>query len=155
MCVGADDVNHMQQDDDWLDLDAISGRDAIRYKHLWQRHGVCATDADVAADLFHPGRGTPQRRLEAAKTACGRCRVQAPCLEYALSWPEKHGIWGGTSERERRELRRARAATPETQLPAVAENVATCRQAGMTWPEITAELQIAPSVLRAARATID
>jgi WhiB family redox-sensing transcriptional regulator len=30
------------------------------------------------------------------------------CLSYALESREEYGIWGGTSERERRRLRRER-----------------------------------------------
>ena len=36
------------------------------------------------------------------------CAMQ--CLEYALANGEKFGIWGGMSERERRRIRRQRAA---------------------------------------------
>jgi len=34
--------------------------------------------------------------------------VRALCLEYALNNKEQFGIWGGTSERERRRLRKER-----------------------------------------------
>ena len=33
-------------------------------------------------------------------------RVQAPCLEFALTTNQDSGVWGGTSEEERRKLRR-------------------------------------------------
>ena len=59
----------------------------------------------VGADQFvlmHPGR-TPRRRL------CGDCPVRAECLEYAMAEPDLVGTWGGTSERERRALRREAA----------------------------------------------
>ena len=36
------------------------------------------------------------------------------CLEYALANGEKFGIWGGMSERERRRVRRQRAAARRT-----------------------------------------
>ena len=39
---------------------------------------------------------------------CARCPVRTECLEYALGNQEKFGIWGGLSERERRQLRRQR-----------------------------------------------
>jgi WhiB family redox-sensing transcriptional regulator len=39
---------------------------------------------------------------------CQECPVKAPCLEYALSRGEVHGVWGGTSERERVRLLRRR-----------------------------------------------
>ena len=42
------------------------------------------------------------------KAVCASCQVREECLAHALRWPfEKHGIWGGTSERERRVMRRA------------------------------------------------
>jgi len=52
-------------------------------------------------DLFFPERGEaagPARRI------CARCPVRQPCLEYALSNPITHGIWGGLTDRERRPL---------------------------------------------------
>lgn len=58
-------------------------------------------------DMFFPERGGPIRE---AKAVCQACAVRVECLEYALDRGEKFGIWGGTSERERRQLRRTRAA---------------------------------------------
>jgi WhiB family redox-sensing transcriptional regulator len=57
-------------------------------------------------DMFFPERGGPTRE---AKVVCQACAVRDECLEYALDNAEKFGIWGGTSERERRQLRRTRA----------------------------------------------
>lgn len=56
-------------------------------------------------DLFFPERGEPSVR---AKQVCGDCIVRDECLRYALDHNERYGIWGGTSERERRRLRRDR-----------------------------------------------
>ncbi|HWW54027.1 MAG TPA: WhiB family transcriptional regulator [Acidimicrobiales bacterium] len=43
---------------------------------------------------------------------CIECPVKGRCLEYALRNRIDHGVWGGTSERERRRiLRRRRLAT--------------------------------------------
>jgi len=43
------------------------------------------------------------------KKMCQRCPVQALCLEYALANKEHHGMWGGMSSDERKNLmRRAR-----------------------------------------------
>jgi WhiB family redox-sensing transcriptional regulator len=36
------------------------------------------------------------------------CPVRRQCLEWALTHDEKHGVWGGKSERERRTMRRDR-----------------------------------------------
>ncbi len=43
-----------------------------------------------------------------AKEICAECPVREPCLEYALGVREKHGVWGGLTERERRRLVRQR-----------------------------------------------
>jgi WhiB family redox-sensing transcriptional regulator len=66
----------------------------------WMADGLCAqTDPEA----FFPGRGEPGR---AAKAVCAACPVRAACLSYALEHSERFGVWGGTSERERRSLRR-------------------------------------------------
>lgn len=36
------------------------------------------------------------------------CPMRAQCLQYALDHNEKFGVWGGTSERERRKLSKLR-----------------------------------------------
>ena len=41
----------------------------------------------------------------AQKAVCCECPVQRDCLEYALARPELVGCWGGTTDRERRQLR--------------------------------------------------
>ena len=56
-------------------------------------------------DIFFPDRG---ESLSPAKAICAECIVQVECLEYALDNRERFGVWGGTSERERRRLRRSR-----------------------------------------------
>lgn len=66
----------------------------------WKSDGLCV---DVNPALFYPGRGEPTAE---AKAICAACPVEARCLEYALEHSERFGIWGGTSEAERRKLRR-------------------------------------------------
>jgi WhiB family redox-sensing transcriptional regulator len=64
--------------------------------------GACrGTDPDV----FFPDRG---ESLEPAKRVCAECVVRDECLEHALAHGERFGVWGGTSERERRRIRRQR-----------------------------------------------
>lgn len=55
--------------------------------------------------IFYPTRGQDD---SPAKAICAACPVEADCLAYALARREAHGIWGGTSARERR--RRLKAA---------------------------------------------
>ena len=65
----------------------------------WMTAGNCA---GVDPELFFPQRGESS---EDAKAVCRGCLVRAECLDYALSINERNGIWGGTSERERRAIR--------------------------------------------------
>ncbi len=46
----------------------------------------------------------------AQKAVCAVCPVREPCLAYALANKSLMGCWGGTTEAERRELRRQVAA---------------------------------------------
>lgn len=41
-----------------------------------------------------------------AKAICATCPVREECLEFALLTRQEDGIWGGTTETERRRLRR-------------------------------------------------
>lgn len=65
----------------------------------WHQEAACR-GADP--DLFFPERG---QSVAPARELCDRCPVRAECLDVGLG--ERFGIWGGTSERERRHLRRA------------------------------------------------
>ena len=69
----------------------------------WQELANCR---GLDPDLFYPNRGDS---TQDAKRVCRECVVTQECLEYALQNREKLGIWGGMSERERREVRRERA----------------------------------------------
>jgi WhiB family redox-sensing transcriptional regulator len=46
--------------------------------------------------------------VEVAKRICATCPVKEPCLEYALEYRIDHGVWGGTTERQRRRILRKR-----------------------------------------------
>jgi Transcription factor WhiB len=57
------------------------------------------------------GKGTYSRE---ARDVCAGCSVQGPCLEegtygWATQKARLQGIWGGTSEKQRKELRAERA----------------------------------------------
>lgn len=56
---------------------------------------------DQWVDMFFPTRGTD---LGPARDICAECPAREACADHGLA--EKHGVWGGTSERERRRLRR-------------------------------------------------
>lgn len=60
-------------------------------------------------ELFFPGQGESTKE---AKAVCRACDVQVECLLAALNNTEKHGIWGGKSERERRAIQRGQPVAP-------------------------------------------
>lgn len=69
----------------------------------WQADAACR---DSDPELFFPGHGEDTRP---AKEVCRTCPVSEACLEYALANGERHGVWGGCSERERDRIRRKRS----------------------------------------------
>ena len=72
----------------------------------WRDLAACR---DTTPDLFFPvgTTGPAIEQIAQAKAVCATCEVQAPCLEFALVTNQDSGVWGGTSEEERRKLRRA------------------------------------------------
>jgi WhiB family redox-sensing transcriptional regulator len=69
----------------------------------WRQQAHCR-GADPA--IFYPVSDDDE--APEAKEICAGCPVREPCLEYALTVREKHGVWGGLTERERRRLVRQR-----------------------------------------------
>ena len=71
----------------------------------WRENSACR---DTDPDLFFPvgTTGPAIEQIANAKAVCRVCDVQKQCLEYALTTNQDSGIWGGTSEEERRALRR-------------------------------------------------
>lgn len=66
----------------------------------WHRGARCR---NAPSTLFFPERGDD---TSVAKRICAGCGVLEQCRAYALdAGPLLKGIWGGTSERERRHLR--------------------------------------------------
>ena len=67
------------------------------------RDGALCRGMDGA--LFFPPSASWSRWSEGAGLGvCRRCPVRVECLTFALVTGERHGIWGGTSERSRRRL---------------------------------------------------
>jgi WhiB family transcriptional regulator, redox-sensing transcriptional regulator len=73
----------------------------------WREVAACR-EADP--DVFFPvgTTGPALRQIEAAKAVCRTCPSLDPCLEFALRTGQDAGVWGATSEEERRAIRRAR-----------------------------------------------
>ncbi|HEX9679240.1 MAG TPA: WhiB family transcriptional regulator [Candidatus Saccharimonadales bacterium] len=64
---------------------------------------------DRGGEPIRESKPKRDNREAAAKAICAQCDLKERCLEFALEKNEDHGIWGGTTESERRELRRQRA----------------------------------------------
>jgi WhiB family transcriptional regulator, redox-sensing transcriptional regulator len=76
--------------------------DSDEWRHL-------ASCRDTDPDLFFPigSTGSALEQIEAAKSVCRGCEAKEPCLEFALATNQESGVWGATSEEERRKLRKA------------------------------------------------
>jgi WhiB family transcriptional regulator, redox-sensing transcriptional regulator len=70
----------------------------------WRAIGLCRGSDTLT---FYPP-SEDDSLAEEAKTICSGCAVRRPCLEFALTTREKHGVWGGLTERERRRVLRQR-----------------------------------------------
>ncbi len=68
----------------------------------WRQRGAC-NGLDPA--VFYPDS---EENAEEAKAICASCPVRLSCLEHALTMRERDGVWGGTTEKERRRIIRQR-----------------------------------------------
>jgi WhiB family transcriptional regulator, redox-sensing transcriptional regulator len=74
----------------------------------WRARAACSGYQHA---LFFPVGDTDGAAIERAREICLNCAVTDDCLEYALETNQRAGIWGGTTEEERRSLRRKWLAT--------------------------------------------
>lgn len=71
----------------------------------WAAKALCAQPI-IDAAAFYAEEATNLRPRDAQKV-CQQCPVVAECLAYALEH-EDYGVWGGTTENERRKMRTRR-----------------------------------------------
>jgi len=85
--------------------------------YTWRNEALCR---DTDPELFFPvgNTGDAIGQIELARTVCNDCQVRTQCLEFALATNQDCGVWGGTSEDERRRIRRERAAMRRMGHPA-------------------------------------
>ena len=86
----------------------------------WRDRASCR---DTSPELFFPigTTGLALDQIDAAKQVCDECPVTNQCLEFALATNQEAGVWGGTTEEERRRLRKGLdvvAATAPATRPA-------------------------------------
>ena len=84
----------------------------------WRDNASCRS---VSPELFFPAgsTGIAADEIEGAKAVCESCPVREACLQFALETNQEAGIWGGTTEDERRRLRRAWLAARRRQSEVV------------------------------------
>ena len=72
----------------------------------WRDQAACR---HVDPDLFFPvgTTGLTMHQVDEAKRICEACPSRTPCLAWALTHNVACGIWGGTTEDERRAISRA------------------------------------------------
>ncbi|MGH9044686.1 MAG: WhiB family transcriptional regulator [Acidimicrobiales bacterium] len=70
----------------------------------WRKRASCR---GLDAEIFFPATDD-EVDAEEAKAICAECPVRQACLEHALAHREREGVWGGTTERERRRIVRQR-----------------------------------------------
>jgi WhiB family redox-sensing transcriptional regulator len=83
--------------------------------YSWRAASICR---DTDPDLFFPigTTGHALTQIARAKEVCDECPVNVRCLEFALETNQDSGIWGGTSEEERRVMRRAQVARNKSNI---------------------------------------
>ena len=81
-------------------FESISYRDESGLPSDWAKEANCR---GLDPNLFHAARGESTKE---ALAVCAGCIVVEQCLHFAISNSIKVGVWGGTTERQRRAMRR-------------------------------------------------
>jgi WhiB family transcriptional regulator, redox-sensing transcriptional regulator len=75
----------------------------------WELAACQSTDPELFFPVAAAGAGLAD--ISRAKAICARCAIRRHCLDYALATGQPHGIWGGTTEGERRAIAAQRRLT--------------------------------------------
>jgi WhiB family transcriptional regulator, redox-sensing transcriptional regulator len=74
---------------------------ATKATNSWWELAACrSVDPDIFFPISRTGPG--QADVARAKAICAGCRIRRGCLDYAIDSHQADGVWGGTSEEERR-----------------------------------------------------
>lgn len=68
----------------------------------WRSLGACR---GLDPQIFFPETADEE---DLALGICAECAVRIACLEHALARREKVGVWGGTTDKDRRRIVRQR-----------------------------------------------
>ena len=69
----------------------------------WRSSAACS---GLPHNIFFPPADATEADLTYAKEICDTCPVTDACLEFAFETNQRSGVWGGTSEEDRKTLRR-------------------------------------------------
>ncbi|HEY2077020.1 MAG TPA: WhiB family transcriptional regulator [Streptosporangiaceae bacterium] len=72
----------------------------------WEQAACRSADPDLFFPVSAARAGLSD--VASAKAVCASCAIRRRCLEYALDTRQEHGVWGGTSEDERRAIAASR-----------------------------------------------
>jgi WhiB family transcriptional regulator, redox-sensing transcriptional regulator len=67
---------------------------------VWQDRAACF---GIEPDVFFP---VSEEEAGPALAFCTVCPIRRDCLAWALKNGERYGVWGGTTEQQRRRLQR-------------------------------------------------
>lgn len=85
----------IDRDDDWQDYAACIGYDRKTF------FGPDESDPEESPNEKH-------ERQDHARSVCRKCPVRVECLEYALAYNIRYGVWGGMTDEQRRSEQRKR-----------------------------------------------
>ncbi|WP_351235447.1 WhiB family transcriptional regulator [Streptomyces sp. NPDC002133] len=73
----------------------------------WREMAAClGRDPDLFFPVGNSNSGATLMQITEAKAVCRRCPVVEQCLNWAVKAVSVDGIWGGTTEVERRAMRK-------------------------------------------------
>ena len=81
-----------------VDVDALPANPSP--PDLWQDRAACF---GIDPDVFFP---ISEEEAGPALTFCNVCTIREECLAWALKNGERYGVWGATTEQQRRRLQR-------------------------------------------------
>lgn len=114
-----------------IDLAALAAEE-------WRDRAACQFVPDDERWIFWPGKGDHQA-VKAARDVCSSCPVAQECVEHAVALGEV-GVWGGTTDMDRRHMRAGRIAVAPKVTPPPEDKRRPCGHCGelfLPWTSTT------------------
>ncbi|MCX4513865.1 WhiB family transcriptional regulator [Streptomyces sp. NBC_01619] len=75
----------------------------------WREMATCrGADPELFFPIGHSNSSAILMQVDEAKAVCRRCPVMEQCLDWAVKAGPVEGVWGGTTEKERRAISQSR-----------------------------------------------